>query len=132
MTLVVLDTDVTSRIIKGTLPGSIAPKLVGKQLTVTFVTVGELTRWTVHRNFGERRRALIESWIGSASIGGDVEVARRWGEITAYAQLRGRPRPYDDSWIAACCLAYDLPIVTLNVRHFQDFADHEGLEIITA
>ncbi len=132
MTLVVLDTDVTSRLIKGTLPDSLAPKLVAKQLTVTFVTVGELTRWTVLRNFGERRRTLIESWIGSASIGADVEVARRWGEITAYAQLRGRPRPYDDSWIAACCLAYDLPIVTLNVRHFQDFAHHEGLEIITA
>ena len=132
MTLVVLDTDVTSRVIKGTVPDSLAAKLVGKQLTITFVTVGELSRWTVLREFGDRRRALVESWINGASIGGDVDVARKWGEITAYAQLRGRPRPFDDSWIAACALAYDLPLATLNVKHFQDYAEHEGLTIITA
>jgi hypothetical protein len=34
----------------------------------------------------------------------DQRVATRWGEIQAYAQLRGRPRPANDSWIAACCL----------------------------
>jgi predicted nucleic acid-binding protein len=132
MALVVLDTDVTSRVIKGTLPDSLAAKLVGKQMIVSFVTVGELSRWTVLRDLGERRRTLVESWITSASIGAGLEVARKWGEITAYAQLRGRPRPLDDSWIAACCLAYELPLVTLNVKHFEDFAEHEGLEIITA
>lgn len=131
MALVVLDTDVTSRVIKGTVPDSLAAKLVGKQLTVSFVTVGELSRWTVLREFGERRRALVESWITGSSIGGGVEVARKWGEITAYAQLRGRPRPFDDSWIAARCLAYELPLATLNVKHFVDYAEHEGLEIIT-
>lgn len=132
MSLVVLDTDVASRIIKGTLPDSLASKLVGKQLTITFVTVGELSRWTVLRDLGERRRARVEQWITSTSLGGDLEVARKWGQITAYSQLRGRPRPYDDSWIAACALAYDLPLATLNVKHFQDYVEHEGLAIITA
>ena len=41
MALVVLDTDVTSRVIKGTVPDSLAAKLVGKQMIVSFVTVGE-------------------------------------------------------------------------------------------
>lgn len=131
MALVVLDTDVTSRVIKGTVPHSLAAKLVGNQMIVSFVTVGELSRWAVLRDFGERRRALVESWITGASIGGDVEVARKWGEITAYAQLRGRLRPFDDSWVAACCLAYELPLATLNVKHFEDYAEHEGLKIIT-
>lgn len=132
MALVVLDTDVTSRVIKGTLPDSLAAKLVGKQMIVSFGTVGELSRWTVLRDLGERRRTLVESWITSASIGAGLEVARKWGEITTYAQLRGRPRPFDDSWIPACCCAYELPLVTLNVKHFEDFAEHEGLEVITA
>lgn len=132
MSLVVLDTDVTSRVIKGSVPDSLAARLVGRQMTVTFVTVGELSRWTILREFGERRRALVDSWITGASIGGSVEVARKWGEITAYAQLRGRPRPFDDSWIAACCLAYELPLATLNLKHFQDYVEYEGLEIITA
>jgi predicted nucleic acid-binding protein len=131
MALVVLDTDVTSRVIKGTLPDSLAARLVGKQLTVSFVTVGELTRWTVLRDLGARRRALVESWIAGASIGAGPQVARTWGEITAHAQLRGRPGPFDDSWIAACCVAHGLPLATLNARHFADYAEHEGLELIT-
>lgn len=131
MSLVVLDTDVTSHAIKHTLPASLAAKIVGRQPVVTFVTVGELARWTVLREFGARRRALIESWMTSASIGADDAVARKWGEITAYAQLRGRPRPSDDSWIAACALTHDLPLATLNVKHFADYAEHEGLRLIT-
>lgn len=101
-------------------------------MVATFVTVGELSRWLVLREFGERRRAVVESWINSTAILGNAEVARKWGEITAYSQLRGRPRPFDDSWIAACALAYDLPLATLNVKHFEDYAEHEGLTIITA
>ena len=89
------------------------------------------SRWTVLRDLGERRRALVESWITSPSIGAGLE-ARKWGEITAYAQLRGCPRPFDDSWIAACWCAYELPLVTLNVKHLEDFAAYEGLELITA
>lgn len=37
-----------------------------------------------------------------------------------------------DSWIAATCLAYDLPLATLNVKDFADFAEHEGLSLITS
>jgi predicted nucleic acid-binding protein len=39
-----------------------------------------------------------------------------WGEIQAYAQMRGRPRPANDSWIAACCLVRELPLATSNVN----------------
>jgi len=43
----------------------------------------------------------------------------------------GRPRPANDSWIAACCLARQFPLATLNVKDFEDFARHDGLELIT-
>jgi predicted nucleic acid-binding protein len=46
--------------------------------------------------------------------------------------LTGRPRPVNDTWVAACCLAYDLPLATLNVKDFADFAEHDGLELITS
>ena len=45
---------------------------------------------------------------------------------------RGRPRPMNDSWIAACCLAHGLPLATLNVKDFDDFRRHDGLDLITA
>ena len=54
----------------------------------------------------------------------------RWGEIQDYAQLRGRPRPANDSWIAACCLVRELPLATFNIKDYADFAEHEGLEIV--
>lgn len=58
-------------------------------------------------------------------------VARKWGEISAFAVKRGRPRPQNDTWIAASCLVYGVPLATLNVKDFADFVDHEGLELIS-
>ncbi|MGH3503570.1 MAG: hypothetical protein ACRDQA_22130 [Nocardioidaceae bacterium] len=65
-------------------------------------------------------------------IDSDDEVSRTWGRICADANRRGRPRPVNDSWIAACCLASELPLATLNVKYFSDFAEHEGLRLITS
>ena len=59
-------------------------------------------------------------------------MARKWGEIVGYAERRGRPRPVNDSWIAACCLTYGLPLATLNSADFEDFIAHEGLRVIAA
>jgi predicted nucleic acid-binding protein len=56
-----------------------------------------------------------------------------WGELSAAATQRGRPRPVNDTWAAACCLAYDLPLATLNIKDFADFADfaeHDGLMLV--
>jgi predicted nucleic acid-binding protein len=53
------------------------------------------------------------------------------GEIAASAERRGRPRPQNDTWVAACCPAYELPLATLNVKDFRDFAQHEGLILVT-
>ena len=61
---------------------------------------------------------------------GGRDVARTWGEIVAYADKRGRPRPVNDSWIAACCLTYELPLATLNRGHFDDFVEFEGLRLL--
>ena len=58
------------------------------------------------------------------------QVATVWGEIQPRARLRGRPRPINDSWVAACCLARELPLATLNIKDYADFAEHEGLELV--
>lgn len=62
----------------------------------------------------------------------DELVATTWGETQARAQLRGRVRPVNDSWIAACCLVWDLPLATFNRKDFEDFAGHDGLRLIDA
>jgi predicted nucleic acid-binding protein len=60
----------------------------------------------------------------------DQRVATCWGEIQAYARLRGRPRPANDAWIAACCLVRELPLATFDIKDHADFAEHEGLELV--
>ncbi|MBN1170657.1 MAG: hypothetical protein JXA67_00615 [Micromonosporaceae bacterium] len=59
----------------------------------------------------------------------DRAVCRTWGLLQARAQRRGRPRPQNDTWIAACCLVNDVPLATFNVKDFSDFAEHEGLRL---
>ncbi len=60
----------------------------------------------------------------------DEAVGIKWGELQANAQLRGRPRPVNDSWIAACCLAHDLPLAAFNTKDFADYAEHDGLRLV--
>jgi predicted nucleic acid-binding protein len=48
----------------------------------------------------------------------------------ASTQRRGRPRPLNDTWIAACAIDSALPLLTLNRRDFADFAEHDGLLLL--
>lgn len=97
------------------------------------MTLGELTKWTVLRDWGPRRMADLASWRRQVVLlPFDEQVAIRWGQLQARAQLRGRPRPVNDSWIAACCLAWDLPLVTFNRKDFEELADHKSLRLIDA
>lgn len=130
---VILDTDVASRIIyKHKLPTQLSARLMGRRGILTFVTFGELTKWVDVRRWGNTRRQDFSDWLsGFPVLPGEESVATTWGRISAMAQLRGRPGPQNDSWIAATCLTYDLPLATLNVKDYQGFVDHNGLRLIT-
>lgn len=131
MTLVVLDTDVSSAILRGRLDARIAARLVGLQPVVTFVTVGELAKWTELRSWGPQRLAsLADFYRRFPVLPYSPKVPGIWGHLQAAPQRRGRPRPVNDSWIAACCLDHGLPLVTQNRKDFEDFADHEGLHLL--
>ena len=73
----------------------------------------------------------LESWLnGVIVLPYSEDVARIWGRISAGAIQRGRTRPANDTWIAACALSYRLPLATLNGKDFKDFAEHDGLSLI--
>lgn len=102
-TAVILDTDVASRSFRNRLPPRLAARLVGRQPILTFVTVGELTKWTKLRQWGPRNLAMLDDWLADKPvIPGSKPIAIRWGELSAAATRRGRPRPVNDTWIAAC------------------------------
>ena len=127
---IVLDTDVVSRLLRGSLTNDVAERLTGAVLLVTFVTVGELFRGAVHARWGQRRIATLTSWLKDVpTIPGDPMVAQRWGEFTGSALRAGRALPANDAWIAACCLVHDIALATYNRRDFETI---DELELMTA
>ena len=131
MSLVVVDTDVASTLLRRRASDTLARQLAGRTIAITFVTYGELTKWTLVRQWGPRSLDTMRTFLAAlAVLPYDQRVATRWGEIQAYAQLRGRPRPVNDSWIAACCLVRALPLATFNIKDYADFVEHEGLQLV--
>ncbi len=131
MSIIVLDTDVASATLRNRLPDQLRARLVGQTMAITFVTVGELAKWRALRGWGPRRIADLARWREHVAVlQYDEAVAARWGQLQARAQLRGRPRPHNDTWIAACCLTDNLPLATLNTKDFTDFAERDGLTLI--
>ena len=126
---IVLDTDVVSRLMRHTLPATVARDIQGLTPCVTFVTAGELFRGATHAEWGTRRVSALERWLEQVVvIPADRAVARRWGELAGKALRAGQPLPANDAWIAACCLTHDTPLATLNSRHF---AGVDGLRVVT-
>jgi predicted nucleic acid-binding protein len=108
-------------------------RLIGREPLITFVTYGEQTKWAEIRHWGARRREELAGWLsGIPVLPGDEPVAAVWGRLSAAAIRRGRPRPVNDMWIAACCLAYEVPLATLNLKDYEDFKEYRGLRIIGA
>ena len=130
MSFVVLDTDVASASFLGRLPPHLDARLAAYSACITFVTLGELTKWTAIRSWGPRRRASLEAWRRRVVLlRYDERVATTWGDLQARAQFRGRPRPVNDTWIAACCIVEGLPLATFNTKDFEDFAHRDGLNL---
>ena len=127
---VVLDTDVASREIRGTLNPDLAQELSMREGVLTFVTVGELLRGAFRANWGERRTRELEQWISQfPQLDSEPEVSRAWAGIVATRENAGRPIKPNDAWIAACCVNASFPLATLNRKHFEGI---EGLELLQA
>ena len=96
MSLVVVDTDVASTLLRRRASDTLARQLAGHTIAITFVTYGELTKWTLVRHWGPRSLDTMRTFLAALVVlPYDQHVATRWGEIQAYAQLRGRPRPVE-------------------------------------
>lgn len=131
MSYVVLDTDVASLAFRRRLPPTMTGRLARKIWCLSFVTVAEMTQWARLRDWAPCNYGALTEWLsGLVFLDATWETARTWGNLSADGRRRGRTRPINDTWISACCLSEGLPLATLNVKDFADFADHNGLVLV--
>lgn len=127
---VVVDTDVVSFLYKhDTRATAYRSHLDGKLLLVSFMAIAELDRWALERNWGEKRKRDLETFMQRFTI---IEVSRdlchKWAEATNSARQAGRPIETADAWMAATALLYKVPLITHNNRHY---AGVSGLQVIS-
>ncbi|WP_343071140.1 PIN domain-containing protein [Micromonospora carbonacea] len=92
MSLVVLDTDVASAILRGRLHDRLRARLAGNTLCITFVTLGELTKWTALRSWGPRKLADLAQWrSGVVLLPFDEAVATTWDNSRLGRSIAGGP-----------------------------------------
>ena len=127
---VVVDTDVVSYLFKrDTRADLYRPHLDGQLPIISFMTLAELERWTLARNWGERRRQDLLNYLRRYLVEpSSPDLCRLWAEATESARRAGKPILTADAWVAATALAYDVPLVTNNP---SDFAGVAGLTVIS-
>ena len=126
----VLDTDVVSYLYKRDTRAELyRPHLNDPPFIVSFMSLAELRRWTLERNWGERRKRELEEYLARyLVIHSEDQMCVRWAEAMNTARLNGRPIAASDAWIAATALFLDVPLVTHNGRHYSGVA---GLQVIS-
>ena len=126
----VIDTDVASAIQKGRTPAWVAQAILGREVWLTFIAVGELAKWAEVEAGAPPPDA--DSTTGSRDARSSrttSEVARTWGVLAAAAQRRGRPRPQNDMWVAACCIRHG-SLWSRSTRRTSSTSGQDGLELV--
>lgn len=131
MNAAIVDTDVVSMLLKGDSRAfAYRPHLTGRLLGISFMTLAELERWPLERDWGASKRAELSRHLQSyAVLPVSRELCIKWAEVTTFARRKGRPIQTADAWIAASALYYDVPLITNNQR---DYSMVDGLRIIAA
>ena len=121
MDAVLLDTDVFSFFFKhDTRRDLYAADIAGRQLCIAFMTVAELQRWAIERNWSEQRREHLGQVLRHyVVIPYDAAMAEAWAQTAVACKRAGREIACGDCWIAAAAIRHNLPLLTHNGRHFR-------------
>jgi tRNA(fMet)-specific endonuclease VapC len=118
MDTVLLDTDLLSYFFKSdTRAQQHARLLKGGAPAISFMTVAELYRWALRRNWGRGRIARLSRTLSEfIIISYDDGLGWEWARVMT---MQGHPMNPADAWIAATAIRHGLPLLTGNVQHFE-------------
>lgn len=125
----VVDTDVISYLLRrDSRAEQYRQYFSGALLAISFMTVAELDRWAVSRNWGAAREQRMAQFLEQFVIVlVDRPLCRIWAEASDQARRNGRPIQTADAWIAATALYLEVPLVTNNQ---SDYAGIESLVVL--
>lgn len=131
MNEILVDTDVVSYLLnRHSLAAVYERLLIGCTPMVSFMTVAEMYRGALKKNWGPRRIDELESHLRQFAVVPYVlEVCIAFAQISNSAERRGRPITTADAFVAACAASLQIPLLTNNRRHFGGI---DGLHVISA
>jgi tRNA(fMet)-specific endonuclease VapC len=131
MNAAIVDTDVVSMLFKGdTRALDYRSHITGRLLGISFMTLAELERWSLERNWGQRRKLDLAQHLTRYTIlPVSRELCGKWAEVSFGAKRNGRPIQTADAWIAASALYYQVPLITNNRA---DYSVVDGLVLLSA
>jgi len=131
MNAAIVDTDVVSMLFKGdTRAVAYRPHITGRLLGISFMTLAELERWPLERDWGQRRKLeLAQHLTRYVVLPVSRELCGKWAEVSFAAKRKGRPIQKADAWIAASALHYQVPLITNNP---SDYSAVDGLVLLSA
>ena len=131
MNAAIVDTDVVSMLFKGdTRAPAFRRHIAGRLLGISFMTLAELERWPLERNWGPFRRAESEQHLlRYIVLPVNRDLCRTWAEVTCGANRQVKPIQTADAWMAATALYYEVPLITNNR---DDYSMVAGLTLLSA
>jgi predicted nucleic acid-binding protein len=116
-----VDTDVVASYLNGRAETvALLGNLLPDGLAISVITFGEIYEGVEFGRDPTRHLAGLRGFLrGVRVIAVNRTIARQFGRIRGQLRQQGLLLPAPDLLIAATALAYDLTLVTRNLRHFQ-------------
>lgn len=127
-----LDPDVASFLFKRSPHAQrFRPLIQGRQLALSFMSVAELYKWTIKRNWGPQKLRQLEGTLRRyVVVPFDNDLAWAWARISAVCEENGQTISTADAWIAATANRHNLELVTNNLSHFAAAEQLRGLRLV--